>query len=228
MGQKVNPIGFRLCTHNTTNSLWYSSKIDYSKNLYQDCYIRSYIEKKFAHASISKILIRRKDGEIEIILYSAKPGVIVGKKGSDIEKLKLFLSKSLNSNISISIIEVKKPNLSAALVAQSIKIQIEKRFSFRRVIKKAISSVIRESGVRGIKVICSGRLSGAEIARTEWFKEGAIPLQTLRAAIDFSIAEAHTTYGVIGIKVYIYTGDTLKKLRKSIRGSDVHSEDDQI
>lgn len=223
MGQKVNPVGLRIATHNVHDSIWYVKKCSYASVVFEDDYLTRYIEKKFRHASISKILIKRKDSAVDIAIHSAKPGIIVGKKGVDADALRSFLSKKLNSKVEINIAEVKRPNSSAVLVAKSIAFQLERRSSFRRVAKKSLSFVMRDSGVRGVKISCAGRLSGAEIARTEFFRDGSVPLHKLKANVDYGLAEAHTTYGSIGVKVWIYKGDLLR----SNRGSGVYSKENK-
>lgn len=214
MGQKGNPVGLRLCTHNTWSSFWYSDKNNYKHNVLRDYQVRKYIENNLKNASIASVIIKKRDNEFNIVLHSAKPGVIVGKRGSDIERLKSDLSYILQNNVKLDVAEIKKPNASSDLVAKSIAFQLEKRFSFRRVIKRAIAAAMR-SNIGGIKVACAGRLSGAEIARTEWYKEGSVPLHKLKADIDYAVAEAHTTYGVIGVKVWIYKGDILRSNKRA-------------
>ncbi|WP_168463877.1 30S ribosomal protein S3 [Wolbachia endosymbiont of Ctenocephalides felis wCfeT] len=205
MGQKVNPIGFRLkIGANTWDSIWYADK-DYKQKLHQDLSIRSYINKSFKHAGISKVIIERKVDLVSITIHSSRPGVVIGKKGSDIEKIKQRIAEEVKSNVEVNVIEVKRAEINAALISSSIAQQLEKRVSFRRAMKKAIQSCLRMGG-RGIKVSCSGRLGGAEIARTEWYKEGRLPLHTLRANIDYALCEAKTIYGIIGVKVWVYIG----------------------
>ncbi|AHX11216.1 ribosomal protein S3 [Neorickettsia helminthoeca str. Oregon] len=210
MGQKVNPVGFRLCVHDLHDSVWYAKSSDYAKTVAEDCAITRYFSTEFAHVGVSRVLIKRKGSVCDVTLHCAKPGLMIGKKGADLEILKSKLAKKFGFVPNLNVVEVKKPNSSAVLIAKNIAFQLEKRSSFRRVIKKAIATVMRESDVRGIKVACSGRLSGAEIARTEVFKEGSVPLHTLRADIDYWIAEANTSYGVIGVKVWIYRGDVFR------------------
>jgi len=223
MGQKVNPIGLRLCTHGVHRSVWYCNKRDYATQLKEDFYVNSYIEKKFKHAAVSKIVVKRKNDLFDVIVFSAKPGLIVGKRGGDVDLLKSDLSAKLRVKVKVSVVEVKHPNASASLVAKNIAFQIERRSSFRRVAKKAISFVMRDTSVKGVKVSCSGRLSGAEIARTEFFRDGSIPLHKLKADVDYFLAEAHTTYGSIGVKVWIYRGDLLR----NIRGLNVYSKENK-
>mgnify|MGYP001332978562 FL=1 len=209
MGQKVNPYGIRLGINKTWSSRWFS-KSDYTKLLHQDLRIKNYVEKKLKNASISKINIERAAKKLRISIYSSRPGIIIGKKGADIETLKNDLSKMSNLEVFLDIKEVRKPEVEAKLVAENIATQLEKRISFRRAMKKAVQSAMR-LGAKGVKVVCSGRLGGAEIARTEKYHEGSVPLHTLRGDIDYSTAEAETTYGICGIKVWINKGEILLK-----------------
>jgi small subunit ribosomal protein S3 len=203
MGQKVNPIGFRLKVNNNTwSSIWYAGK-DYKQKLHQDLCIRDYINKTFKHAGISKIIIERKIDLVSITVHASRPGVIVGKKGSDIDKTKQKVASEVQNNVELNVIEVKRSEVDAVLISNNITQQLEKRVSFRRAMKKSIQSCLR-MGSKGIKVSCSGRLGGAEIARTEWYKEGRLPLHTLRANIDYAFCEAKTIYGIIGVKVWVY------------------------
>ena len=209
MGQKVNPTGIRLGINKTWSSRWYSKK-DYVKLLHEDLRIKKYVEKKLASASISKIIIERVATKIRLAIYSSRPGIIIGKKGADIESLKNALVKMTNLEVFLDIKEVRKPEVEAKLVAENIATQLEKRISFRRAMKKAIQSSMR-LGAKGVKIVCSGRLGGAEIARTEKYHEGSVPLHTLRSDIDYATAEAETTYGICGIKVWINKGEILIK-----------------
>ena len=209
MGQKVNPYGIRLGINKTWSSRWFS-KNEYTKLLHQDLKIKSYVEKKLKNASISKINIERAAKKLRLSIYSSRPGIIIGKKGADIETLKNDLSKMSNLEVFLDIKEVRKPEVEAKLVAENIASQLEKRISFRRAMKKAVQSAMR-LGAKGVKVVCSGRLGGAEIARTEKYHEGSVPLHTLRGDIDYSTAEAETTYGICGIKVWINKGEILQK-----------------
>lgn len=208
MGQKVNPIGFRLGINRIWDSRWYEDR-NYAVNLHEDFKIRDYIEKNLKSAGISRVIIERPSGKAKVIIHAGRPGLIIGKKGADIEKLKNKLQAFTSSPVSLSVIEVRKPDIDAKLVAESIATQLERRVTFRRAMKRAIQSAMR-LGVKGIRVNCSGRLGGAEIARTEWSREGRVPLHTLRSNIDYAIAKAYTTYGVIGIKVWIYKGQILE------------------
>ena len=209
MGQKVNPHGIRLGINKTWSSRWFS-KNEYTKLLHQDLRIKGYVEKKLKNASISKINIERAAKKLRLSIYSSRPGIIIGKKGADIETLKNDLSKMSNLEVFLDIKEVRKPEVEAKLVAENIASQLEKRISFRRAMKKAVQSAMR-LGAKGVKVVCSGRLGGAEIARTEKYHEGSVPLHTLRGDIDYSTAEAETTYGICGIKVWINKGEILQK-----------------
>ena len=209
MGQKVNPYGIRLGINKTWSSRWFS-KNEYTKLLHQDLKIKSYVEKKLKNASISKINVERAAKKLRISIFSSRPGIIIGKKGADIETLKNDLSKMSNLEVFLDIKEVRKPEVEAKLVAENIANQLEKRVSFRRAMKKAVQSAIR-LGAKGVKVVCSGRLGGAEIARTEKYHEGSVPLHTLRGDIDYATAEAETTYGICGIKVWINKGEILSK-----------------
>ena len=209
MGQKVNPNGIRLGINRTWSSRWFS-KSEYSKYLHQDLEIKRYVEKKLKNASISKINIERAAKKLRISIFSSRPGIIIGKKGADIEDLKNKLTKLSNLEVFLDIKEVRKPEVEAKLVAENIATQLEKRVSFRRAMKKAVQSSMR-LGAKGVKVLCSGRLGGAEIARTEKYHEGSVPLHTLRSDIDYATAEAETTYGICGIKVWINKGEILNK-----------------
>ena len=209
MGQKVNPYGIRLGINKTWSSRWFS-KTEYTKLLHQDLKIKKYVQNKLKNASISKINIERAAKKLRLSIYSSRPGIIIGKKGADIETLKNDLSKMSNLDVFLDIKEVRKPEVEARLVAENIASQLEKRISFRRAMKKAVQSAMR-LGAKGVKVVCSGRLGGAEIARTEKYHEGSVPLHTLRGDIDYATAEAETTYGICGIKVWINKGEILLK-----------------
>jgi ribosomal protein S3, bacterial type len=209
MGQKVYPYGIRLGINKTWSSRWFS-KNEYTKLLHEDLKIKNYVEKKLKNASISKINIERAAKKLRLSIYSSRPGIIIGKKGADIETLKKDLSNMSNLEVFLDIKEVRKPEVEAKLVAENIASQLEKRISFRRAMKKAVQSAMR-LGAKGVKVVCSGRLGGAEIARTEKYHEGSVPLHTLRGDIDYSTAEAETTYGICGIKVWINKGEILLK-----------------
>ena len=209
MGQKVNPNGFRLGINRTWSSRWFS-KSDYAKFLHQDLEIKSYVKRKLKNASIAKINIERAAKKIRISIYSSRPGIIIGKKGADIEDLKNKLTKLSNLEVFLDIKEIRKPEVEAKLVAENIASQLEKRVSFRRAMKKGVQSSMR-LGAKGVKVLCSGRLGGAEIARNEKYHEGSVPLHTIRSDIDYATAEAETTYGIVGIKVWINKGIILNK-----------------
>lgn len=216
MGQKVNPIGLRVGIHNNAwASTWYSQK-DYATLLHEDIAIRAFVKKNLAQANVNKSIIERVGKKVVINIHTAKPAVIIGKKGTDIEKLKKNLSKLCNSEVVLNIIEVRKPEIEATLIADSIAQQLEKRISFRRAMKRAMQNALKH-GAKGIRVNCSGRLGGAEIARTEWYREGRVPLHTLRANIDYGTSRANTTYGVIGVKVWVYKGDSVTKESQEIK-----------
>ena len=207
MGQKVNPVGLRLNITRTWDSIWYADK-DYAANLHQDQQIRKYLKKKLYHAGVSRIVIERTGEKVRVKLFTARPGIVIGKKGAEIENLKKDIEQKFGRECMLDIQEVRRPEADAQLVAENITAQLEKRIAFRRAIKKAISSALR-FGVKGIKISCAGRLGGAEMSRTEWSKEGRVPLHTLRADIDYGMAEASTTYGQIGVKVWIFKGEVL-------------------
>lgn len=209
MGQKVNPVGFRLLNNKTWESLWYDHK-NYAKKLVNDVQIRNFVKKNYSHCGISSVIIERPSDKIHLIIKTSKPGVLIGKKGLDIEKINQSVEKIAGSKVEVKIVEVDKPDINSSLVAQSIAKQLENRAAFKKVMKKSMQSAMK-FGALGIKVSCSGRLGGAEIARTEWYKEGSVPLHTLRCNIDYSTASAYTTYGVIGVKVWIYKGFVEKR-----------------
>ena len=214
MGQKVHPYIQRIGVIKNWRSLWYADRKKYAQNVAEDFKIRKYIQKKFIHAAVSYIVIERLAADqIKIKIASARPGIIIGRRGADIDKLKEDLAKITASEIAIDIIEIKNPFLEAQLVAQNIAFQLEKRVAFRRATKRAIDQS-RQAGALGIKVKVSGRLGGAEMARTEKYHEGSIPLQTLRADVDYGFAEAHTTYGVIGVKAWIYKGEIIREKKR--------------
>ena len=210
MGQKVNPIGLRVGVNRTWDSIWYEDKKNYAKYLHEDLAIKEFVEKEKKSAGISRVAIDRFPDRVNVNIHASRPGVLIGKKGSDIEALKEKLQKIASKNVYINIIEVKKPEKNAALIAQQIAQQVEGRFPYRRAVKQAITNAMR-TGALGIKVVCSGRLNNAEMARQESYKEGRIPLHTLRADIDYGFAEALTTFGLIGVKVWIYNGDVMSK-----------------
>ena len=208
MGQKSNPIGLRLQINRTWDSRWYAEGRDYAKLLKEDIEIRKYIVNSLPQAAISKVVIERPAKLCRISIYAARPGVIIGKKGADIEKLRTKLSKMTESEVKLNIVEIRKPEIDAKLVAQGIADQLVRRVAFRRAMKRAVQSALR-LGAEGIRITCGGRLGGAEIARVEWYREGRVPLHTLRANVDYAEAEAHTAYGVCGVKVWIFKGEIL-------------------
>ena len=208
MGQKIHPTGFRLSISRNWSSRWYANDKDFAGMLAEDIKVREYLKKKLKNASVSRILIERPAKNARITIFSARPGVVIGKKGEDIENLKRELGKQLGVPVAVNIEEVRKPEIDAKLIADSITQQLEKRIMFRRAMKRAMQNAMR-LGALGIKIMSSGRLNGIEIARCEWYREGRVPLHTLRADIDYGTSEAKTTYGVIGVKVWVYKGDTL-------------------
>jgi small subunit ribosomal protein S3 len=205
MGQKVNPIGLRLGINRTWDSRWFAGK-DYAKYLHQDFKIRKYIQETLTQAGISKIIIERPAKKVRVNIYSARPGILIGKKGADIDKLKQTLAKMTGVEVAVNIVEIRKPELDGQLIADNISQQIERRVSFRRAMKRAMQSTMRQ-GALGIRVNCGGRLGGAEIARVEWYREGRVPLHTLRSDIDYATSAAETTYGIVGVKVWVYKGE---------------------
>jgi small subunit ribosomal protein S3 len=207
LGQKTSPIGNRLGIIRTWDSRWFATK-DFADNLVQDINVRKAIKGRLYHAGVSRIDIERAGKKMRVAIYTARPGIVIGKKGAEAEKLRQELNAFTGNDVTIDIKEVRKPEIDAQLVAENIAMQLEKRVAFRRAMKKAVASAMR-FGAQGVKVACSGRLAGAEIARSEWYREGRVPLHTFRADIDYGLAEARTTYGVIGVKVWIYNGDIL-------------------
>ncbi len=210
MGQKVHPIGIRLGIVKDWNSTWYASSKDYADFLYTDLKVRDFIKTKLKQASVSRVQIERPAKNARITIHTARPGIVIGKKGEDIEKLRKTLSKMMGIPVHVNIEEIRKPELDATLVAQGIAQQLEKRIMFRRAMKRAVQNTMR-SGAQGVKINVGGRLNGAEIARSEWYREGRVPLHTLRADIDYGVAEAATTYGIIGVKVWIFKGEVFDK-----------------
>jgi len=208
MGQKIHPTGFRLAVSRNWSSRWYASDRDFAGMLAEDIKVREYLKTKLKNAAVSRILIERPAKNARITIFSARPGVVIGKKGEDIENLKKELATRLKVPVAVNIEEVRKPEIDAKLIADSITQQLEKRIMFRRAMKRAMQNAMR-LGAKGIKIMSSGRLNGIEIARTEWYREGRVPLHTLRADIDYGTSEAKTTYGIIGVKVWVYKGDTL-------------------
>ena len=231
MGQKTQPIGFRLGINRTWDSRWFGGK-SYAELLHQDINLRKYLFDKLKAAAVSKIVIERPPGRAKISIYAGRPGLVIGKKGQDIETLKNILSKQIGSEVSLNIIEIRKPEIDAKLVADGIAQQLERRVAFRRAMKRAVQSAIR-LGAQGVRINCAGRLGGAEIARTEWYREGRVPLHTLRADVDYGEATAFTTYGATGIKVWIFKGEVMehdpmaqdKKMQGSVKGANIKSMD---
>jgi len=209
LGQKVNPIGLRLGIIKTWESRWYAGK-NYADYILEDYKIRQYIKKKLFHAGVSRIEIERSSKRIRIRIFTSRPGIVIGKKGAEISLLKNEIEKMVTHEVLIDIREIRKPEIDAQLVAENVALQLERRIAFRRAMKRAVSSTMR-FGALGIKIICAGRLGGAEMARTEWYHEGRVPLHTIRADIDYGFTEARTTYGIIGIKVFIFKGEILDK-----------------
>ncbi len=207
MGQKVNPIGFRLGINKTWSSKWFAER-NYSELLHEDIRVRKHIKDKFFHAGISRIEIERASDKAKINIYTARPGIIIGRKGTEIEKVKKDIEKIMTGDVIINILEVRKPETDAQLVAENIALQLVRRVSFRRAMKRGVTTAMK-FGVKGVRVACAGRLGGAEMARREWYREGRVPLHTLRADIDYGFAEARTTYGIIGVKVLIFNGEIL-------------------
>ena len=224
MGQKVNPIGMRLGVNRTWESRWYAGKGEYAGLLHEDLKIRDTLMRDLRQAGVARVVIERPHKKCRVTIHSARPGVIIGKKGADIEKLKTKIAKMTSSEVVVNIVEVRKPEVDAQLVAESIAQQLERRVGFRRAMKRAVQSAMR-LGALGIRINCGGRLGGAEIARTEWYREGRVPLHTLRANIDYGEAEAMTAYGICGVKIWIFKGeimehDPMARDRREEQGSD--------
>lgn len=217
MGQKVHPTGIRLGIIRDHNSIWYADSKNYAKNLIIDLKARRFIEKKLAHASVARVVIERPAQTARITVHTARPGIVIGKKGEDVDRLRKELADMMGVPVHINIEEVRKPDLDAKLVAQSVAQQLERRVMFRRAMKRVVQNAMRQ-GAEGIKIQVSGRLGGAEIARTEWYREGRVPLHTLRADIDYATAEALTTYGLIGVKVWIFKGEVLNRNERQDAG----------
>ncbi|MCK4993613.1 MAG: 30S ribosomal protein S3 [Candidatus Omnitrophica bacterium] len=226
MGQKVHPLSFRLGYIKDWKSRWFAKRKEFPKNLLEDLKIRKFIKKNFSQANVSKVEIERATKRLRVIVFSGRPGVIIGRRGADIDRLRDELQNMTKKEIFVDIKEIQNPNIDAQLVAENVAFQLEKRVAFRRAMKKAIS-LSRNSGAGGIKIMCSGRLGGAEIARTEKYKDGKVPLHTLRANIDYGFAEALTTYGVIGIKCWIYTGDVILDKKNKAEDKAVDEGDKQ-
>ncbi len=208
MGQKVNPIGFRVGGIRNWESVWYASDKNFGEQLREDIRLREFVKKRLKHAGVSRIVIERPADKIKVTVHTARPGVVIGKKGSEIDALRRDLQKTFGREVQVFIVEVRKPEAEAQLVAENVAFQLERRVAFRRAMKRAVQNALR-MGAKGVRINCAGRLGGAEIARTEWYREGRVPLHTLRANVDYGFAEARTTYGVIGVKVWVYHGDVL-------------------
>ncbi|MEM8986963.1 MAG: 30S ribosomal protein S3 [Pseudomonadota bacterium] len=209
MGQKVNPIGLRLGINKTWDSRWYADGDEYADLLHEDIRMREYLLDRLKQAGVSKVIIERPHKKCRITIYSARPGVVIGKKGADIEKLRRDMTRFTTSDVAVNLVEIRKPEVDATLVAENIAQQLERRVAFRRAMKRSMQTALR-MGAGGIRINCSGRLGGAEIARMEWYREGRVPLHTLRADIDYGVATARTTYGAIGVKVWIFKGEILE------------------
>jgi len=228
MGQKVNPIGFRLAIKKNWSSKWFSNSKNFSALLLNDIKVREFLNKKLINAAVSKIIIERPAKNAKITIYSARPGIVIGKKGEDIETLRSSLQGLMGIPVQLNIEEVRKPEIDATLIAQSIAQQLEKRVMFRRAMKRAMQNAMR-LGAQGIKIKSAGRLNGIEIARSEWYREGRVPLHTLRADIDYGVARAQTTYGIIGIKVWVFKGEIFEDNKKVTNdGSEVEQKDEDI
>ena len=219
MGQKIHPTGFRLSVNRNWSSKWYANSKHFPGVLSEDLKVREFLKKKLSHASLSRILIERPAKNARITLFSARPGVVIGKKGEDIDNLRKQLSSIMSVPVTLNIEEVRKPEQDAQIIADSIATQLEKRIMFRRAMKRAMQNAMR-FGAQGIKIMSAGRLNGADIARTEWYREGRVPLHTLRADIDYGFAEAKTTYGIIGIKVWVYKGENLGRGDKPVTAAE--------
>lgn len=206
MGQKTHPYGLRLGYTRTWNSRWYAKKKDFVKLLHEDVQIRKIVKTRLYHAGISRVEIERSGNQVKTIIHTARPGIIIGRKGAEVDKLKALLEQKYGREVYVTVKEIKKPELDAQLVAENIALQLEKRVSFRRAMKRSVAAALR-LGAKGIRVSCAGRLGGNEIARTEWYREGRVPLHTLRADVDYGFAESHTNMGIIGVKIWIYKGD---------------------
>ena len=207
MGQKINPIGFRVGINRTWDSRWYVGR-DYADTLHKDIKLREYLNKRLAQAGISKIIIERAANKTMVTIHSARPGIIIGKKGADIEKLRQDLTKQVGGEVSLNILEIRKPEIDAKLIAENIANQLERRVAFRRAMKRSVQAAMR-LGAQGIRINCSGRLGGTDIARMEWYREGRVPLHMLRADIDYGVATAFTTYGTCGVKVWVFRGEVM-------------------
>ncbi|MDE0942060.1 MAG: 30S ribosomal protein S3 [Alphaproteobacteria bacterium] len=223
MGQKVNPIGLRVGINRTWDSRWYANKREYGSLLHEDIAIRRFLQKRLHQAGVSRIVIERPAKKARVTIYTARPGLVIGKKGADIEKLRQALSSMTGSDVHLNIVEIRKPEIDAKLVAENICNQLERRIAFRRAMKRAVQSAMR-LGALGIRINCGGRLGGAEIARTEWYREGRVPLHTLRAEIDYGTATAFTAYGTCGVKVWVFKGEIMDH---DPTAQDVRNQDNQ-
>jgi len=215
MGQKVNPIGFRVGITRGWESIWYASDKDFGRQLREDIKMRRFIKARMKHAGVSRIIIERPAGKVKVTVHTARPGVIIGRKGSEIEALRNALLSTFGQEVQVYIVEIKRPEAEAQLVAENIAFQLERRVAFRRAMKRAVQGAMR-MGAKGVRINCSGRLGGADIARMEWYREGRVPLHTLRAEIDYGVAEAATTYGIIGVKVWVFNGEKLGESEAAI------------
>src|SRR6266704_2616496 len=224
MGQKIHPTGFRLAVTRNWSSRWYANSKSYAKMLNEDIEVRAYLRKKLAHASVGRVIIERPAKNARVTIFSARPGVVIGKKGEDIENLKGELQRKMGVPVHVNIEEIRKPETDAQLIADSIAQQLEKRIMFRRAMKRAMQNAMR-LGAQGIKIMSSGRLNGAEIARREWYREGRVPLHTLRADIDYGTSEAKTTYGVIGIKVWVFKGQMMARNEQPAVAPEIATDD---
>jgi len=224
MGQKIHPTGFRLSVTRNWTSRWYATSKTFPQMLKEDLEVRDYLKKKLAHASVGRVVIERPAKNARVTVYSARPGVVIGKKGEDIEHLKAELQRKMGVPVHVNIEEIRKPEIDAQLIADSIAQQLEKRIMFRRAMKRAMQNAMR-LGAQGIKIMSSGRLNGAEIARTEWYREGRVPLHTLRADIDYATSEARTTYGVIGIKVWVFKGEIMGRNEQPLAAPEAPADE---
>ena len=221
MGQKVHPIGFRLGIIRDWDSRWFASKREYAKNLHEDLRIRNYLKQRLYHAGISRVEIERATKKIKIDIYAARPGIVIGRKGYEVEKIKKELASLTDKQVILNIMEVPIPETDAQLVAENVAMQLERRVAFRRAMKRAVNTALK-FGAQGVKISCAGRLGGAEMARREWYRQGRVPLHTLRADIDYGTTESHTKYGVIGVKVWIFKGEVVSS-DKEEKKTDVGS-----
>jgi small subunit ribosomal protein S3 len=221
LGQKVHPIGFRLGVIRDWDSRWFASKREYAKNLHEDLRIRKYLKERLYHAGISRVEIERATKKIKIDIYAARPGIVIGRKGSEVEKIKRELASLTDKQVILNIMEVPIPETDAQLVAENVAMQLERRVAFRRAMKRAVNTALK-FGAQGVKISCAGRLGGAEMARREWYRQGRVPLHTLRADIDYGTTESHTKYGVIGVKVWIFKGEVVSSDREE-KKTDVGS-----